>query len=141
MWVHLDYLWVGGNDSPRLRSKTKIVRMGETEDGQPELALEPWNFDGSSTSQATTEDSERILQPVKLYRLSENHFVCLCEVFYPQAGDDEWAPHESNHRYKLRQLLQDSTEDVWVGFEQEYFLTQEGSSIVLKSLQKILIKK
>ena len=131
MWVHLDYLWVGGNESPELRSKTRVVEMGLTEDGQPELALEPWNFDGSSTNQATTEDSERILQPVKLYRLSENHFVCLCEVFYPQADGDEWIPHESNHRYKLRNLLKksESVQDIWIGFEQEYFLTQDGKNV------------
>ena len=40
MWVHLDYVWVDGNDSPRLRSKTKVVQLTERDDGSPELALD-----------------------------------------------------------------------------------------------------
>tara|TARA_Y100001970_G_scaffold292411_1_gene433605 strand:- start:1014 stop:2030 length:1017 start_codon:yes stop_codon:yes gene_type:complete len=130
MWVHLDYVWVDGNESPNLRSKTKIVELSEREDGSPELALDSWNFDGSSTNQAITTDSERVLQPVRLYRLSENHFVCLCEVFLPKKDDDgSWVPHESNHRYILRTALKEAGVDMWLGFEQEYFFTENGKNI------------
>ena len=130
MWVHLDYVWVDGSDSPRLRSKTKVVKLVERPDGSPELALDSWSFDGSSTGQATTEDSERVLQPVRLYRISQNHFVCLCEVFLPyKNADDEWQPHSSNHRYHLRHLLKESGVDMWLGFEQEYFFTRDGKNV------------
>ena len=130
MWVHLDYVWVDGNSSSRLRSKTKVVELKERDDGSPELALDPWNFDGSSTNQATTNDSERILQPVRLYRLSENHFACLCEVFLPNKDlDGEWVPHDSNHRYPLRHALKESGVDMWLGFEQEYFFTKDGKNV------------
>lgn len=131
MWVHLDYVWVDGNDSPRLRSKTKVVQLTERDDGSPELALDAWNFDGSSTNQATTQDSERVLQPVRLYRLSENHFVCLCEVFLPIRDKESgsWLPHTSNKRYQLRHALKEQDTNMWLGFEQEYFFTKNGDNV------------
>ena len=46
----LEYVWIDGYD--QLRTKIKI----QYDDTIPE-----WNFDGSSTGQATTEDSEIIL--------------------------------------------------------------------------------
>lgn len=130
MWVHLDYVWVDGNDSPRIRSKTKVVQLHNRDDGSPELALDAWNFDGSSTNQATTRDSERILQPIRLYRLSENHFACLCEVFLPSKdADGEWVPHDSNKRYPLRHNLKELDVNMWLGFEQEYFFVKNGQNV------------
>ena len=68
--VHLDYVWIDGLDAPLVRSKTKIVKEFN--------GIAPlWNFDGSSTEQATTEDSERVLQPVRLYKLSDRRVIVL----------------------------------------------------------------
>ena len=118
--IHLDYVWVDGLDAPLVRSKTKIV---------PQLAGLPpeWNFDGSSTSQATTEDSERVLQPVRLYRLSNTRAVVLCEVMYPDGR-----PHETNHRRKLIEAIEANGADkgLWLGFEQEFFLTFNDNNIL-----------
>jgi len=130
-WVHLDYVWVDGSESPRLRSKTKVVKLGTMEDGTPELPLGEWNFDGSSTSQATTIDSERVLQPMRLYRLSPNHFVALCEVFHPPIAG-EYIPHETNYRAELREQISQNMQHIalWIGWEQEYFFTKNGRNIL-----------
>ena len=57
----LEYLWIGGNNE--LRSKTKV----ETFNNVTKITLKNipvWNFDGSSTALADTEDSEILLLPV-----------------------------------------------------------------------------
>ena len=59
--IHMDYVWIDGLHSPLVRSKTKIIKAKVGQDGEYEIPVPEWSFDGSSTSQATTEDSERIL--------------------------------------------------------------------------------
>ena len=52
-----EYLWLDGTTpSAKLRSKTKIVADGKT----PPV----WGFDGSSTQQATGDNSDVVLNPV-----------------------------------------------------------------------------
>ena len=52
-----EYLWIDGTvPTPKLRSKTKIVPIGE----EPPV----WGFDGSSTNQATGKTSDCVLNPV-----------------------------------------------------------------------------
>lgn len=128
MLVHLDYLWVDGFDHPALRSKTKMVQLTPNEGGEVELKVPEWNFDGSSTGQAPTEDSERILKPHRVYQVADNHYVAICEVCLP---DEERTPHETNYRAKLRKLVEDgiATKELWIGFEQEYFITSEGKNV------------
>ena len=71
----LEYIWVGGNTE--LRSKTKVLKCDSENrvsfnsstgnfvdfDTDKDFILPDWNFDGSSTWQATGEDSEVILKP------------------------------------------------------------------------------
>ena len=52
--VHLDYVWIDGLEAPLIRSKTKIVKEFS---GVAPL----WNYDGSSTQQATTADSRHTM--------------------------------------------------------------------------------
>jgi glutamine synthetase len=55
----VEYIWIDGNNN--LRSKNKIMLLPEN------ICLDNfgnWNYDGSSTNQATTETSERFLKPV-----------------------------------------------------------------------------
>ena len=128
MIVHIDYVWVDGLESPYIRSKTKVENVTLGEDGSFELPVSEWNFDGSSTNQATTDDSERILSPKRVYRLSDTHYAVLCEVCLP---DEQRTPHPSNYRSKLVDLI-DSVGDtgLWVGFEQEYFITKNEKNIL-----------
>ena len=127
--IHVDYVWVDGLESSLVRSKTKIVNPKVASDGEYEIPVAEWNFDGSSTMQATTSDSERIIQPQRVYKLSDRHYVALCEVCYP---DTDRTPHESNYRAKLRESLSSGGElkEMWLGFEQEFFLTKKGKNVL-----------
>ena len=52
-----EYIWLDGTTpSARLRSKTKVIADGEA----PPI----WGFDGSSTQQATGDNSDVVLNPV-----------------------------------------------------------------------------
>jgi glutamine synthetase len=113
--IFLEYIWLDGHTTPNLRSKTKIVKA-EGFDGIPPV----WNYDGSSTGQASGNYSECILQPVRTYKWQPNHFLVLCEVMTPDGS-----PHASNTRAKLRELSDAfNSSEYWWGFEQEYFLTK-----------------
>lgn len=118
--VSAEYIWIDGQrPTKKLRSKTKILRLS-----RPITALEEiieWSFDGSSTFQAETKNSDCILKPVCFIpdplRGGQNVLV-LCEVY-----NADGAPHKSNTRNKLKQLFQKyKKHDVWAGFEQEYTL-------------------
>ena len=114
----LEYIWIDGSKpTSQLRSKTKVV---EEFDGNV-TNCPIWNFDGSSTNQATGDNSDCVLRPVRLYENpmeKNNSYLVLCEVF-----DVEDNPHLTNHRFELEEIKsKHSDEKVWVGIEQEYTL-------------------
>jgi glutamine synthetase len=107
----LEYIWLDGyTPTQSLRGKTKVVKnfTGKLED------CETWSFDGSSTKQASGNDSDCILKPVAIYPdpTRKNAYIVLNEVL----NSDETA-HVSNKRATI-----DSDNDFWFGFEQEYIL-------------------
>lgn len=112
----LEYIWLDGYEPvPNLRGKTTIKEF----DSFPTLEQLPmWGFDGSSTRQAEGGDSDCMLKPVAIYPDStrRNGALVMCEVMLPN-GD----PHPSNSRATV---VDDP--DAWFGFEQEYFLFQDG---------------
>lgn len=112
----LDYIWLDGySPVPNLRTKCQMKDF----DSEPSLEdLPEWGFDGSSTQQAEGGSSDCMLKPVAHYPdpTRENGVLVLCEVMNPDG-----TPHESNHRAGI---LED--EGTWFGFEQEYFLMQNG---------------
>ena len=90
----VEYVWLGGNNE--FRSKTRLIR-GEN------LEIDLWNYDGSSTNQATTEDSEVILKPVqKYFDKKENKYYVVCETFKYENG--ELKPLKNNYRNKKLEL-------------------------------------
>jgi glutamine synthetase len=115
--LKLEYLWLDGYEPvANIRGKTKIVE-GDT----ATFALSDcpeWGFDGSSTQQADGGDSDCILKPVALYPDStrKNGYLVMCEVMLPNGE-----AHPSNTRATI---LDD--EGAWFGYEQEYFLFQDG---------------
>lgn len=116
-----EYVWIDGNVPVRqIRSKAKAVNVPKT----PKLEDFPeWTFDGSSTNQATGQDSDCILKPVNFVKdpvRSEGNYIVMCEVFNP----DGKTPHVSNSRAQLRGVLEAGAakEEPWIGFEQEYTL-------------------
>lgn len=112
----LEYIWLDGYEpTPNLRSKTKIQEF----ESFPTLEQLPdWGFDGSSTRQAEGHSSDCILKPVAVFPDStrKNGVLVMCEVYFPDGN-----PHPSNSRATI---LDDP--DTWFGFEQEYFLYQNG---------------
>ena len=122
-----EYIWVDGTEPTRqLRSKTRTLQL----DGRPNPSDFPeWSFDGSSTGQASDDDSDCTLMPVAVatdpFR-GEGCYLVLCEVFLPDGR-----PHPSNTRYDLRTLLAygGAAHRPWVGFEQEYTLFKDGAPL------------
>jgi len=112
----LEYIWLDGyTPVPNLRSKTQIKDF----DSFPTLEQLPlWGFDGSSTQQAPGGSSDCVLKPVAVYPDStrRNCALVMCEVMMPDG-----TPHASNSRATI---LDDP--GAWFGFEQEYFLYQDG---------------
>ena len=135
MKVKLEYVWLDGyTPEPNLRSKVKIVDYESIKNTVQVGKLPVWNFDGSSTNQADTGNSDRILKPVRVYTrygfpLENSTVYVLCEVM-----DSDGKPHESNMRAKLNE----EEEGLWFGFEQEYFIREEINGNILGHKRNIL---
>ena len=112
----LEYIWLDGyTPIPNLRGKTKIAEF----ESFPALAeLPEWNFDGSSTRQADGHSSDCVLMPVEIFvdPTREHGALVMCEVMNPDG-----TPHPSNSRARIH-----DDAGTWFGFEQEYFLYQDG---------------
>ena len=112
-----EYIWLdGAKPTQQLRSKTKLVHIR----GEPMLEHFPrWTYDGSSTEQSTSKDSDCNLMPVYFMKhpLRDRSFIVIAEVY---AGNGQ--PHETNQRIILRKYLDKYQEafDPYIGFEQEY---------------------
>ncbi len=122
-----EYIWTDGTEPTQsLRSKTMVLSLTkETETEVIRLDDFPvWNFDGSSTSQGTTDDSDRVLRPVFACSnpLRPSSILVLCDVLNP-----DLTPHSSNHRARLMDVYAQAIDSEPVaGFEQEYFIRDEG---------------
>jgi len=108
----LEYIWLDGyKPTQSLRSKTKILNdySGKLEDAPV------WNFDGSSTEQASGEDSDCILKPVAVFPdpARRNGWLVMTEVLNANG-----TAHASNGRA----TIEDDDNDFWFGFEQEYVI-------------------
>jgi len=142
----LEYIWLGGHYE--LRSKIKIFVTDKPVNNISNLPH--WNFDGSSTGQATGEDSEVNLLPVAMYKnplryanpkfirnstINYSSYLVLCET-----RDKNDQPLATNHRYQAQQVFSKKnveTEQPWYGLEQEYFILDDS----IKRKIKIDIKK
>lgn len=112
----LEYIWLDGYEPvANLRGKTQVKEF-ETFPTLEELPL--WGFDGSSTRQAEGHSSDCVLKPVAVFPdpARDMGVLVMCEVLLPDG-----TPHPSNSRATI---LDDP--DAWFGFEQEYFLYQDG---------------
>lgn len=121
--VILEYIWLDCNNN--LRAKTKVLH--DIDIIQDLNDVPKWNFDGSSTNQASGENSELILIPVAIFndpfRLS-NHKLILCEVL-----DKNNNPILSNSRFHANKLFSHNLiykQKPWFGIEQEYFIFNGG---------------
>ena len=65
-----EYIWLDGCYPVQgIRSKSRVVEVsGEASGGKPAPEEFPaWSFDGSSTEQASGDDSDCLLQPVRVF--------------------------------------------------------------------------
>jgi glutamine synthetase len=114
-----EYLWLDGyKPVANLRAKTKVIAL-ENYNGDLDLIPE-WNFDGSSTRQATGDNSEVVLKPVRIYPDPdrENGYIVVSECLNPDG-----TPHADNTR---RLIDDEAIKDFWFGFEQEYILMNDS---------------
>ncbi len=115
MTYRAEYIWIDGTEpTAELRSKTKILADGE----EPGI----WGFDGSSTNQATGDNSDVVLQPVfqcpDPIRGGDNILV-MCETLLTS----DLSPHPTNSRAATRAAVEKyGDQDAWYGLEQEYTL-------------------
>ncbi len=120
MKIRAEYIWIDGTEPTReVRSKTKIMDKGD----EPGI----WGFDGSSTNQATGDNSDVVLIPV---------FVCPDPI---RGGDDilvlcetlltaDLSPHPTNTRARAQAALDKyGDQEPWFGLEQEYTLINPGT--------------
>ena len=116
----LEYIWLDGYEPvANLRGKTQVKEFAKF----PRLEELPmWGFDGSSTRQAEGRPSDCMLKPVAVYpdTTKINGVLVMCEVMMP----DGQTPHPTNARATI---LDDP--GAWFGFEQEYFLYQDGKPL------------
>lgn len=115
--VRATYLWIDGTGE-HLRLKDRIV------DRVPERAedLPLWQYDGSSTGQASGGNSDITLVPRVIYpdpfKIGDKDVLVVCDTF---ASDG--TPTASNKRHLMQDAVDKTVEhEPWFGIEQEYTL-------------------
>lgn len=138
--VRVTYIWLSGKNAHHdIRSKDKTLYLTKE---QVQLAPKQllatgvfpvWNFDGSSTGQATGPDTEILLHPVNAFpcclpRKTQTNIpwiVVLAECYYPSGK-----PTRDNSRAVARKIFDQKLEEKpWFGMEQEFFLTEGGRPV------------
>ena len=139
-----EYIWL--DSDKEFRSKTKIMTnlevmeigaldslFGLNSDNRMTVAklLPDWNYEGSSTGQATTDNSEIVLRPCCVFvdPFRTNHknpypaYLVLCETYH-LTGE----PTSSNTREKAVKLFETHADaEPWFGLEQEYFIIDKNN--------------
>lgn len=115
----LEYIWIDGYQ--KLRSKIKVVETFNQNNiiNNPEYY---WNFDGSSTGQSITNNSDLLLKPVFVCKnpFYNQSYLILCDVWI-----EDTTPHQTNKHINMSQYynnLQVQEAEPWFGIEQEYFI-------------------
>ena len=107
-----EYIWIDGTQpTAKMRSKTKVIADGEA----PGI----WGFDGSSTQQATGDNSDVVLNPVLVLPdplRGGDHKLVLTETLLT-----DMTPHPSNTRAACAAVSEKyGSFEMWFGIEQEY---------------------
>ena len=114
--VVAEYIWIGGKGEFRSKARTLYLNHNYTIKYLPN-----WNYDGSSTGQATTEKSEIILKPRYICKCpfrSHNSILVMCDCY-----DINDKPIETNTRYDANNIFNLKLNNKpWYGIEQEYFI-------------------
>ncbi|MED6155378.1 gamma-glutamylcysteine synthetase [Stylosanthes scabra] len=117
-----EYIWIGGTGID-VRSKSRTL-PGPVEHPSE---IPKWNYDGSSTGQATGVDSEVILYPQAIFKdpfRGGDNILVICDS-YTQAGE----PIPTNKRHGAAEIFSHpkvAAEVPWFGIEQEYTFLQKN---------------
>jgi len=125
--VQAEYVWVGGNNELRCKTKTLDKAPKSPED------LPVWNFDGSSTEQAPGTDSEVLLVPRAIFRDpfragptgKSANIIVLADCFKPDPDKPKGVgePIPTNTRVVAAAIMDKVAKtEPWFGIEQEYTL-------------------
>jgi glutamine synthetase len=113
-----EYIWLDSNKN--IRSKTRVLYNLKLETEIDHKIFPEWNYDGSSTGQASGNKSEVIIRPVYVRKspFRDNGYIVLCNTFYPDGS-----VLETNCRVKAVSIFNKKLEEEpWYGIEQEFFL-------------------
>ena len=120
----IEYVWLGGNYE--MRSKTRVLET-DTTDKLKLSDVPDWNYDGSSTGQATGRDSEVIIKPKAIFNNpfgKPYDYLVLCDTYLPDGR-----PLCNNNRVNANEIFNKKMEEEpWFGLEQEYFLINPNTS-------------
>ena len=108
----LEYIWI--DNDYQLRSKIKVMYLTKFNE------IPNWNYDGSSTNQAVTNNSEITIKPRKIFKSKkdEYHLLVLCDTY-----DHNGIELQTNNRKEATDIFNKNLDEKpWFGMEQEYFL-------------------
>lgn len=130
--VFAEYVWVDAFGGLRSKNRVLEVESGLCDNVNDYLPyISKWNFDGSSTGQAPTMDSEILLYPVRCFKdvfapsdssksndTKDVNLLVLCDT-YKENGE----PCSTNTRYLAKQIFDKKLDQTpWYGLEQEFFI-------------------
>lgn len=116
------YVWLDSDDSPRSKVKVLKDQIRFLRD------LPVWNYDGSSTGQATGRYSDVLLKPQRMYTdpfRGKPHVIVLCDCW-----DEESTPNIYNSRIKLKEIIEQlNIENSKIKLEQQFVLCEPMRNI------------
>ena len=128
--IKLEYIWLGANNE--LRSKVRVEWVDDNNSGllRGDLNCFPlWNYDGSSTNQATGDNSEVLIKPVQVYKnpMATSdclEYLVLCETYTPEMN-----PHPTNTRHGANAILEADFNNYkpMFGIEHEFFILDKNT--------------
>ena len=145
MKITIEYIWLGGGNE--LRSKTKIMdwnhfvgtnvntsisRNIDSEYNYPIISINDipiWDYDGSSTDQALTNNSEVILKPCAIFR---DPFRRKCDLLVLCSTYDSNGDPLSKRDDAVSIFNKAIYEKPWYGIEQEYFIYDKSTKLPLE---------
>ena len=122
----VEYVWLDGKNN--FRKKTKIIES----DNLSFNDLPSWNYDGSSTYQASGNNSEVIIIPRQLYPYKNcinniKKYLTICDTWLTNG-----TAHETNTRDNAENIFnKDYDLKPWFGIEQEFFFIDPMTNLPL----------
>lgn len=129
-----EYVWIDGSGlTLRSKARTLTSKVNSLAD------LPDWNYDGSSTYQAATSNSEVIMKPVAYYpdpfRGGDNIIVLTETYVWADESFSSLVPANTNFRHFAKKIFDAGMyEQPWFGIEQEYSLLETKNNFTIKPL-------